>query len=133
MAKKKQQKKQTENKSSEDKVLFSFAGKPAILPDTSKLKVPVTGCQDIENIGAVIQEANRLFFHPLGLEISQDNECFWIEKPEKQPKLEYGNDVISEIKNVKSVQEMRTVNTNKRIKSDGYRVQPVMVPIRAKK
>ena len=78
---------------------------------------------------AVIQEANREFFHPLGLEIrGSDERSLVIDTPNEQPMLKYGDDVKQELENVKAVQKMRVINTNKRIKTHGYRVQPVHLP-----
>lgn len=79
----------------------------------------------VQVLDAIIQEANRNFFHPLGLCIVDDDGLITIVEPEEQPKLNYGENVKEEIANVKAVQEMRIVNCKKRLKELGYKVQPV--------
>lgn len=89
---------------------------------------PIFEEPQIEDMEAILQEANREFFHPLGLRIYMKNGVMNIEKPEEQPMIKYGDDVKQELENVKTVQKMRVINTNKRIKTHGYRVQPVHLP-----
>lgn len=129
--KKKQTKTNSEKVNKDDKVLFDFSESNSSEPgktDAEQKFEPIAP----DDMAAIVQEANRIYFHPLGLEIVQDNECFWIEKPPEQPCLRYGDNVIDEIKNVERVQKMRTINSSKRLKTFGYRVQPVMVSARVK-
>lgn len=78
----------------------------------------------VPELPSIIQEANRLFFHIHGLNLT--SECK-IEKPSEPVRLEFGEDVKEEIANVKAVQEMRTVAAKKRVKAFGYAgAQPVV-------
>lgn len=78
----------------------------------------------IDDLSSIIQEANRLFFHIHGLNLT--SECK-IERPKEPVRLEFGEDVKEEIANVKKVQEMRTVAAKKRVKAFGYAgAQPVL-------
>lgn len=126
-------KKKQQNK---EQPVISIDDKEVITPDDTGVEIDVNSTRpwsifsfpEIENMEAILQEANREFFHPLGLCIYMQNGGLHIEKPAEQPMLEYGDDVKQELENVKTVQKMRVINTNKRIKTHGYRVQPVHLP-----
>jgi len=94
-----------------------------VLPVTDNM--PIRNEDLITDFEAVIQESNRIFFHPLGLDIRVVSGNIVLVNPSEQPKLNYGANVKEEIANVKSVQEMRIVNCKKRLKELGYKVQPV--------